>query len=55
MTEAACDLDGDSQYECSTSYSEDSLVESRDVNTVNTEIVITSICDQLKMIKKQKH
>ena len=45
----------DSQSTCSTSNSEDSIVESRDVNTVNTEIANISIYDQLKMIKEEKH
>ena len=35
----------DSQSTCSKSYSEDSRVESRDVNTVNTEIANMSIDD----------
>ena len=46
---------GDSQSMCSTSNSEDSIVKSRDVNTVNTEITNMSIDDQLKMIRKEKH
>ena len=45
----------DSQSTCSTSNSKDSIVEFRDVNTVNTEIAIMSIDDQLKMIKEEKH
>ena len=35
----------DSHSTCSTSNSEDSIVESRDVNTVNTEIANMSIDD----------
>ena len=46
---------GDSQSMCSTSNSEDSIVKSTDVNTVNTEIANMSIDDQLKMIRKEKH
>ena len=45
----------DSQSTCSTSNSEDSIVESRDVNTVNTEIANMRIDDQLKMIRDGKH
>ena len=45
----------DSQSTCSTSNSEDSIVESRDLNIVNTEILNMSIDDQLKMIRKEKH
>ena len=45
----------DSESTCSTSNSEDSIVESRDVNTVNTEISNRSIDDQLKMIREEKH
>ena len=44
-----------SQSTCSTSNSEGSIVETRDVNTVNTEIANMSIDDQLKMIKEEKH
>ena len=40
----------DNQSTCSTSTSENSIVESREVNTVNTEIANMSIDDQLKMI-----
>ena len=40
---------------CSISNSEDSIVESRDVNTVNTKISSMSIDDQLKMIREEKH
>ena len=39
----------------SASNSEDSLIESRDVNTINTEISNMSIDDQLKMIREEKH
>ena len=45
----------DSQSMCSTSNSENFIVESRDVNTVNTEIANMSIDDQLKMIREEKH
>ena len=45
----------DSESTYSTSNSEDPIVESRDVNTVNTEISNTSIDDQLKMIREEKH
>ena len=44
----------DSQSTCSTSNSEDSIVEFRDLNIVNTEILNMSIDDQLKMIRKEK-
>ena len=43
----------DSQSTRSTSNSENSIVESRDVNTVNTEILNMSIDDQLKMIREE--
>ena len=39
----------------STSNSEDSLIESRVVNTINTEISSVSIDGQLKMIREEKH
>ena len=42
----------DSESMCSTSTSENSIVESREVNTVNTEIANMSIDDQLKMIRE---
>ena len=45
----------DSESTCSTSISEDSIVESRDVNTVNIRISSMSISDQLKMIREEKH
>ena len=45
----------DSKSTCGTSNSEDSIVESRDVNIVNTEISNMSTDDQLKMIKEEKH
>ena len=45
----------DSQSTCSTSTSENSIVKSREVNTVNTEIANMSIDDQLKMIREEKH
>ena len=45
----------DSESTCSISYLEDSIVQSRDVNTVNTKIASMSIDDQLKMIKEEKH
>ena len=45
----------DSGSTCGTSNSEDSIVESRDVNTVNTEISNMSTDDQLKMINEEKH
>ena len=44
----------DSQSTCSTSTSENSIVKSREVNTVNTEIANMSIDDQLKMIREEK-
>ena len=44
-----------SESTCSISYSEDFIVESRGVNTVNTKIASMSIDDQLKMIKEEKH
>ena len=45
----------DSESTCSISISEDSIVESRDVNTVNTRISSMSISDQLNMIREEKH
>ena len=45
----------DSQSTSSTSNSEDSIVETRYVNTVNTEIGKMGIDDQLKMIREEKH
>ena len=45
----------DSESTCSISNSEDSIIESRDVNTVNTKISSMSIDDQLKMIREEKH
>ena len=42
----------DSQSTCSASTSENSIVKSREVNTVNTEIANMSIDDQLKMIRE---
>ena len=45
----------DIQSTCSTSNSEDTTFESRDVNTVNTEIANMIINDQLKMIREEKH
>ena len=45
----------DSESTCSISNSEDSIVESRDVNTVNTKSSGMSIDDQLKIIRKEKH
>ena len=45
----------DSQSTCSTSTSENCIVKSREVNTVNTEIANMSIDDQLKMIREEKH
>ena len=44
----------DSQSTCSTSNSEDSIIESRDVNAVNIKIAILSIDDQIKMDKNDK-
>ena len=44
----------DSQSTCSTSNSEDSIIESRDVNAVNIKIAILSIDDQIKMNKNDK-
>ena len=45
----------DSQSTCSISNSEGPIVETRDVNTVNTEIANMGIDDQLKMIREEKH
>ena len=45
----------DSESMCSISNSEDSIVESRDANTVNTKISSMTIDDQLKMIREGKH
>ena len=45
----------DSQSTCCRSNSENSIVESRDVNTVNTKIANMSIDDQLKMTREEKH
>ena len=45
----------DSESTCSISNSEDSIVESRDVNTLNTKSSGMSIDDQLKIIRKEKH
>ena len=45
----------DSESTCSISNSEDSIIESRAVNTVNTKISSMSIDDQLKIIRKEKH
>ena len=45
----------DSQSTCSTSTPENSIVESREMNTVNTEIANISIDDRLKMIREEKH
>ena len=45
----------DNQSTCNTSNSEDSIVESRDVNIVNTEIAIMSIDDQLKILTEKRH
>ena len=45
----------DSESTCSVSNSEDSIVESRDVNTVSTKSSGMSIDDQLKIIRKEKH
>ena len=45
----------DSESTCSRSNLEDSIVESRDVNTVSTKISSMSIDDQLKMIREEKH
>ena len=44
-----------SKSTCSISNSEDSILESRDVNTVNTKISSMSIDDQLKIIRKEKY
>ena len=60
MVEETWDFDithetSDSQSTCSTSTSENSIVKSREVNTVNTEITNMSIDDQLKMIREEKH
>ena len=45
----------DSQSTYSTSNPEGSIVETRDLNTVNTEIANMGINDQLKMIREEKH
>ena len=45
----------DNQSTCSTSNSKDSIVKSRDVSTVNAEIINMSVDDQLKMIREEKH
>ena len=45
----------DSESTCIISNSEDSIIESRDVKTVNTKISSMSIDDQLKIIRKEKH
>ena len=45
----------DGESTCSTSNSEDSIVESKNVNTVDTEISNMNINDQLKMIREEKH
>ena len=45
----------DSESMCSISNAEDSIVDSRDVNTVKTKISSMSIDDQLKMIREEKH
>ena len=45
--------DGESM--CCTSNSEDSIVKSKNVNTVDTKISNMIIDDQLKMIRKEKH
>ena len=45
----------DCESTCSISNSEDSIVESRDVNTLNTKSSGMSIDDQLKTIRKEKH
>ena len=55
MVGATSNFDGNSQYKCSASYSENSIVESRDVNIVNTEIAIMSIDDPLKKIREEKN
>ena len=45
----------DNQSTCNTSNSKDSIVKSRDVSTVNVEIINMSVDDQLKMIREEKH
>ena len=45
----------DSESTCSISNLEDSIVESRDANTVNTKISSMTIDDQLKIIREEKH
>ena len=45
----------DGESTCSTSNPEDSIVESKNVNTVDTEISNMNINDQLKMIREEKH
>ena len=44
----------DRESMCSISNAEDSIVDSRDVNTVKTKISSMSIDDQLKIIRKKK-
>ena len=44
----------DNQSTCSTSNSEDCIVESRKVKTVITKLANMSIDDQLKMIREEK-
>ena len=45
----------DDESTCSTSKSEDSMVESKNVNTVDTEISNMNTDDQLKTIREEKH
>ena len=45
----------DGESTCSTSNSEGSIVESKNINTVDTEISNMNIDDQLKMIREEKH
>ena len=49
------DETSESESTGSISNSEDSIVESRDVNTVSTKVSSMSIDDQLKMIREEKH
>ena len=45
----------DGESTCSTSNPEDSIVESKNVNTVDTEISNMNTDDQLKTIREEKH
>ena len=45
----------DSHLTCSRSNSEGSIVETRDLNTINTKISNIDIDDQLKLVREEKH